>query len=79
VAREGGEMNINNDLKLKLYAEDYIRARILEADNYRMLNQLRRHPKSGALHPVHTMLGHLGRILIIIGERLVVYELSSAP
>jgi hypothetical protein len=79
VVREGGEMNINSDLKLKLYAEDYIRARILEAENYRMLNQLRRHHKNEVLRPVHTILGHLGRILIFMGERLIVYELSSAP
>jgi hypothetical protein len=72
-------MIINNDLKFKLYAEDYIRARLLEAENYRMLNQLRDQHQNGIMHMVHIFLGLLGRFLIALGERLGGYELSSAP
>lgn len=71
-------MNINNDLKLELFAEDYIRAKLLEAENYRMLKHLRKRNHKGLLHPFLPLLGWLGRILILLGERLEGYELTSA-
>ena len=64
-------MELNNDMQLRIYAEGYIRARLLEAENHQMLNQLRGHYQSGISLRYHTMLGRLGRLLIALGERLV--------
>ena len=71
-------MHIRNDLHIKLYAEDYIRARLLEAENYRMLNQLRMQRQNRILRLLHLFFECLGRALISLGERLVNKELSSA-
>jgi hypothetical protein len=70
-------MYIHNDLHVKFYAEDYIRARLLEADHYRMLNQLRKCRKNGILRSFHLFLGRLGRWLILLGERLERVEIST--
>jgi hypothetical protein len=63
-------MYIHNDLHLELYAEDYIRARLLEAENYRMLNQLRKQHFNGILRALRLFRGRIGRSLISLGERL---------
>jgi hypothetical protein len=71
-------MYIRNDLKIRLYAEDYIRARLMEAENYRMLNQLRKHRQNRILRLLHLFFECLGRSLISLGERLENLSLSSA-
>ncbi len=63
-------MYIRNDLHIKLHAEDYIRARLMEAENYRMLNQLRKHRQNRIFQPIHLFFGRLGRTLILLGEKL---------
>lgn len=69
-------MYIRNDLHMKLHAEDHIRARLKEAENYHMLNQLRKHRQSVILRPIRLFFGQLGRALISAGERLESYEVS---
>jgi hypothetical protein len=63
-------MYTHNDLHLELYAEDYIRARLLEAENYRMLNQLRKQRFHGILRALRLFRGRMGRSLISLGKRL---------
>jgi hypothetical protein len=75
--KRGGEMNFHNDLHVKLYAEDYIRARLKEAENYRMLGQLRKNRQKRILRPFYLFLGWLGRSFISAGERLQNIEFSS--
>jgi len=70
-------MYLANDLRIELYAEDYIRAHLKQAENYRILNQLRKHRQNTLLRPVHLFFGRLGRALILAGERLESYEVSS--
>jgi hypothetical protein len=70
-------MYIRNNLHIKLHAEDYIRARLMEAENYRMLNQLRKHRRNKILRSFHLLLVRLGRILISFGERLENKTLTS--
>jgi hypothetical protein len=69
---------MRHDLKIKLHAEDYIRARLLEAEDYRMLNQLRTHHQNRILRLLQHFLECLGHALISLGERLVNERLSSA-
>ena len=63
-------MYTHNDLHLKLFAEDYIRARLLEAEKYRMLNPLRKQRSNGILRALRLFRGCIGRSLISLGERL---------
>jgi hypothetical protein len=72
-------MHIGNDLHIKLYAEDYIRAQLVEAENYRMLIRLRKHRQYRILRPLQLFLVRLGHTLISLGERLEGKEFSSAP
>jgi hypothetical protein len=71
-------MYIRNDLHIKLHAEDYIRARLMEAENYRMLNQLRKHRQNRILRLLQLFFERLGHALISLGERLVNERLPSA-
>jgi hypothetical protein len=63
-------MYIHNDLHLEWYAEDYIRARLLETENYRVLNQLRKQHFNGIRRALRLFQGRIGRSLISLGERL---------
>jgi hypothetical protein len=63
-------MYTHNDIHLELYAEDYIRARLLEAENDRILIQLRKQRSSGILRALRLFRGRIGRSLISLGERL---------
>jgi hypothetical protein len=71
-------MYIRHDLQIKLHAEDYIRARLMEAENYRMLNQMRKHHQNGILRVLNLFFEGLGHALISLGERLTNKRLSSA-
>ncbi len=71
-------MYIRHDLQIKLHAEDYIRARLLEAENYRMLNQLRKQHQNGILRVLNLFFECLGHVFISLGERLTNKRLSSA-
>jgi hypothetical protein len=71
-------MYIRHDLQIKLHAEDHIRARLMEAENYRMLNQLRNHRQNRILRSLHLFFECVGHVLISLGERLVNKRLSSA-
>jgi len=71
-------MNIRNDLQIKYHAEDIIRTRLREAENYRMLNQLRKHRQVKLLLPLQLFLRRVGRTLISLGEKLESKEFSSA-
>ena len=70
-------MYIRHDLQIKLHAEDYIRARLTEADNYRMLNQLRKHRQNRILRLLQLFFECLGHALISLGERLANNRFSS--
>ena len=63
-------MDMNNNMRLQIYAEDHVRARLLEAENYQMLSQLRGQYQSGISLRYHTMLGRLGRPLIALRKSL---------
>jgi hypothetical protein len=70
-------MNIRNDLHIKYHAEDMIRTRLREAENYRMLNQLRKHRQRKLLFPFHLFLRWVGRTLTSLREKLESKEFSS--
>jgi len=64
------DMNMNNEMQLRIYAEDHIRARLLEAENYQMLNQLRSHYHVDISLRLHSLLRRLGHSLIALGRGL---------
>ena len=61
---------MKNEFQFRVYAEDQIRARLLEAENYRMLNQLRKHYPKGISQSWHSVLKYLGHGLTVLGERI---------
>lgn len=75
--KEGMEMSWQNDFHFKLYAEDRIRARLNEAENYRMLNRLRKEKNGWILRFTRDQIVNFGRLLIRLGERLERFDFSS--
>ena len=63
-------MDMNNNMQLQIYAEDHVHARLLEAENYQMLNQLRGHYQRGISLRYQILLRRLGRSLIALRESL---------
>jgi len=71
-------MIIHNSYHLELYAQDTIRERLLEAENYRMLTQLRKQPHHGIHRTLRLLRGGIGRALISLGEWVEDQQLPSA-
>jgi hypothetical protein len=69
-------MYTRNGLQMKLYAEDRIRARLKEAENYRMLNRLRKQSQNKIRFPLQFSIKHLVYKLILWSEKLVGKESS---
>jgi hypothetical protein len=63
-------MYTRSGLQLKLYAEDQVRARLREAENYRMLNRLRKQSRKRIRIPLQLSITNLGRKLTLWSERL---------
>ena len=63
-------MYTRNGLQLKLYAEDHIRARLKEAENYRMLNRLRKQSRKRIRIPLQLSITNLGHKLGLWSEKL---------
>jgi hypothetical protein len=65
-----GGIVMKNEIQFRVFAEDHIRARLKEAENYRMLNQLRKCYPGGISWGWRTVIHSLGRSLVVMGEKL---------
>jgi hypothetical protein len=71
----GGNM-MKNEIHFRVCAEDRIRARLLEAENYQMLNQLRTCYPRGFSFVWWTLTEGLARSLSGIAKKLEGFEAS---